>query len=84
MPGHSSLKASDSHNTLKSSIVPGGFSALSLKLEETPQALSSRHSTLGQTFTLPGHSCNTPPQPNNGSWIRRLGLPGLDASYPVV
>jgi len=33
MPAHSSLKASDSHNTLRSSIVPGGFSALSLKLD---------------------------------------------------
>jgi len=35
MPAHSSLKASDSHNTLKSSTVPGGFSALSLKLDAT-------------------------------------------------
>jgi len=35
MPAHSSLKASDSHNTLKSSIVPGGLSALSLKLDAT-------------------------------------------------
>jgi len=35
MPAHSSLKASDSHNTLRSSIVPGGFSALSLKLDAT-------------------------------------------------
>ena len=33
MAAHSSLKASDSHNTLKSSIVPSGFSALSLKLD---------------------------------------------------
>jgi len=31
MPAHSSLQASDSHNSLKSSILPGGFSALSLK-----------------------------------------------------
>jgi len=35
MPAQSSLKASNSHNTLKSSIVPGGFSALSLKLDAT-------------------------------------------------
>jgi len=33
MPAHFSLKASDSNNTSKSSIVPGGFSALSLKLD---------------------------------------------------
>ena len=31
MPAHSSLKASDSHDTHKSSIVHGGLSALSLK-----------------------------------------------------
>jgi len=35
MLAHSNLKASDSHNTLKSSIVPGGFSAVSLKLDAT-------------------------------------------------
>ena len=35
MPAHSSLKASDSHNTLRSSIVPSSFSALSLKLDAT-------------------------------------------------
>jgi len=35
VPEHSSLKASDSYNTLTSSIGPGGFSALSLKLDAT-------------------------------------------------
>jgi len=39
MPAPSSLKASDSYNTLKSSIVPGGFSALSLKLDATRHTL---------------------------------------------
>jgi len=39
MPAHSSLKASDSHNTLKSSILPGGFSALSLKPDATRHTL---------------------------------------------
>jgi len=39
MPAHSSLKASDSHNTLKSSIVPGSFSAHSLKLDVTRHTL---------------------------------------------
>jgi len=35
MPAHFTLKVSDSHNTLKSGIVPGGFSALSLKMDPT-------------------------------------------------
>ena len=46
MPAHSSLKASDCHNTLKSSIVPGGFSALSLKLDVTRH--SFHHNTQAQ------------------------------------
>jgi len=45
MPAHSSLKASDSHNPLRSSIVPGGFSALSLKLDATRHSGSSHHNT---------------------------------------
>jgi len=39
MPAHSSLKASDSHNTLKSSILPRRFSALGLKLDATRHTL---------------------------------------------
>ena len=35
MPAHSSLKVSDSHNTLKSSIVHGSFSALALQCDPT-------------------------------------------------
>jgi len=45
MPAHSSLKASDSHNTLRSSIVPGGFSALSLKLDATRHSFQVYHNT---------------------------------------
>jgi len=35
MPAHSSLKASNSHDTLKSSIVHGGFLALGLQCDPT-------------------------------------------------
>jgi len=46
MPAHSSLKVSNSHNTLKSSIVPGGFLTLGLKLD------TIRHTLLITTLNI--------------------------------
>jgi len=58
MPAHSSLKASYSHNTLKSSIVPGGFSALRLKLDATRHSFhhNTQHSHSRATAATLHHS----------------------------
>jgi len=78
MPAHSSLKVSDSHNTLKSSIVPGSFSALSLKLDATRHTFCITTPGLRLNIHTPGqqpqHSTTATqsilnPTPG-GSWAR--------------
>jgi len=66
MPAHSSLKVSDSQDTLESSIVhasaSGGFSALSL----TGKPNATGHHLHDNTLHLhSGAHSNTPPQPQS-------------------
>jgi len=86
MPAQSSLKGSNSHNTLKSSIVPGGFSALSLKLDTTrhcfhhnpgPQA-HHRHAGATASTLHYSHTIN----PESDTW-RFLGSMPATQRYKI-
>jgi len=71
MPAHSSLKASDSHNTLRSSIVPGGFSALSLKLDATRHSFhhNTQHLHSRTTAATLHHSQTINPESNTWRFL---------------
>jgi len=71
MPAHSSLKASDSHNTLRSSIVPGGFSALSLKLDATLHSFhhNTQHPHSRATAAILHHSQTINPESNTWRFL---------------
>jgi len=71
MPAHSSLKASDSHNTLRSSIVPGGFSALSLKLDPTRHSFhhNTQHPHSRATAATLYHSQTINPESNTWRFL---------------
>jgi len=71
MPAHSSLKASDSYNTRKSSIVPGGFSALSLKLDATRHSFhhNTQHPHSRATAATLHHSQTINPESNTWRFL---------------
>jgi len=77
MPAHSSLKASDSHNTLKSSIVPGGFSALSLKLDATRHSFhrNTQHPHSQATAATLPHSQTI--NPESDTWRFLGSMPAI-------
>jgi len=77
MPAHSSLKGSDSHNTRKSSIVPGSFSALSLKLDATRHSFhhnTQQSHSRGTAATL--HLSQTI-NPESDSWRFLGSMPAI-------
>jgi len=82
MPAHSSLKASDSHNTLKSSIVPGGFSALSLNLDAKRHSFHhiTQHLHSGATAATLHHSHTI--NPESDTW-RFLGSMAASQRYKI-
>jgi len=71
MPAHSSLKVSDSHNTLKSTIVPGGFSALSLKLDATRHSFhrNTQHPHSQATAATLHHSQKINPESDTSRFL---------------
>ena len=77
MPAHSSLKASDSHNTHKSSIVPGGFSALSLKLDATRHSFhhNTQHPHSRATAATLHHSQTI--NPESDTWRFLGSMPAI-------
>jgi len=77
MPAHSSLKASDSHNTLKSSIVPGGFSALRLKLYATRHSFhrNTQHPYSRATAATLHHSQTI--NPESDTWRFLGSMPAI-------
>ena len=77
MPAHSSLKASDSHNTLKSSIVPGGFSALTLKLDATRHSFhrNTQYPHSGATAATLHHSQTI--NPESDTWRFLGSMPAI-------
>jgi len=60
MPAHSSVKESGSHNSLKSGIVPSGFSALILRLDVTQYSLFLRRDNI--------HTPREQLQPSTTAW----------------
>jgi len=77
MPAHSSLKASDSYNTRKSSIVPGGFSALSLKLDATRHSFhhNTQHPHSRATAATLHHSQTI--NPESDTWRFLGSMPAI-------
>ena len=77
MPAHSCLKASDSHNTLKSSIVPGGLSALSLKLDTTRHSFhhNTQHPHSQATAATLHHSQTI--NPESDTWRFLGSMPAI-------
>ena len=71
MPAHSSLKASDSQNTLRSRIVPGGFSAVSLKLDVTRHSFhhNTKHSHSRATAATLHYSQTINPESNTWRFL---------------
>jgi len=82
MTVHSSLKASDSHNTLISSIVPGGFSALSLNLDAMRHSFhhNTQHPHSGATAATLHHSHTIDPE--SDTW-RFLGSTAAIQRYKI-
>jgi len=77
MPVDSSLKASDSHNTLKSSILPGGFSALSLKPDATRHSFHHKTQYLHSQATAATLHHSQTINPESDTWMFLGSMPAI-------